>query len=136
MPSVDTHLAVADRNQGAIELLLAADDTFPEWIAVIAFYKALHLVEAVLAKLRPVRHSPNHEVRDLTLKSDNRLKQIYKMFRPLKSAASVARCLADNLTGIEYGSFADYMTFDEVRDTLLGHYLKSLEASARKLLSA
>ena len=48
MPSKEAHLTAAKRNQATIDYLLAGDEHLP-WVVTVAFYKALHLVEAVFA---------------------------------------------------------------------------------------
>lgn len=49
MPSAAEHLAQVDRNRQAREHL-AGHGGFPEWVAVTAFYEALHLVESLFAQ--------------------------------------------------------------------------------------
>lgn len=39
------HIELANRNHEALRVLLAADDDHPEWVATIAFYKALQILE-------------------------------------------------------------------------------------------
>lgn len=52
MPTEAQHIASANRTQKTIEHLLADVATHSPWIATAAFYKALHIVEAVLVKER------------------------------------------------------------------------------------
>jgi hypothetical protein len=47
MPTLDAHAAIARRNHDVLNLLLPKCDDHPEWIVTIAFYKAVHLAEAV-----------------------------------------------------------------------------------------
>lgn len=58
MPSQEAHRAKAKHNQGFIEQI---GDEFADWVAIVAFYKAVHLVE----ELRAVHgeHSRGHTER-------------------------------------------------------------------------
>lgn len=134
MPDKDSHLAVARRNQDLIGQLLAGGNGYPEWVAVIAFYKALHIVDAVLFVNHPEKHGGSHDNRNHLLKTTPRYANLYKQYRPLFSASLVARYLEADHRG--YGSFAEYMTADDVVHTLLNHYLRQLEKSAEKLIGS
>ncbi len=48
MPSADQHRSKAERNRNFLKSI--ALDDFPEWVAVAAFYTAVHLVERLRAK--------------------------------------------------------------------------------------
>jgi hypothetical protein len=72
MPTDAEHLAVAKRNQNLIDHLLPDIGRFGEWITVIAFYKALHVVEAVFFRDHPATHGRNHETREHLLKTTPR----------------------------------------------------------------
>ena len=61
MPSDSEHLALAARNQELIDHLLPDIRRFGDWITVVAFYRALHLVEAVFFRDHPDKHGRNHE---------------------------------------------------------------------------
>ena len=56
MPSDSEHLAVAERNLVLINHLLPEINPFGDWLTVIAFYRALHLVEAVFFRNHPNKH--------------------------------------------------------------------------------
>ena len=49
MANEASHIALANRNHDALGALLNASDEHPEWVATIAFYKALQIVEAAFA---------------------------------------------------------------------------------------
>ncbi len=132
MPSEQAHIALANRNQQAIDYLLAAKDPFPEWVVSIAFYKALHLVEAVLS--RDGAHTATHEDRERVLKSTHKYEFIYKHYGVLKRASLIARYLKIN-GGQELSSFAQYMTIDQVKAQLLALRLKPIEQSVRRMLT-
>jgi hypothetical protein len=134
MPDKDCHLAVARRNQELIDRLLAAGNTHPEWIAVIAFYKALHIVDAVLFVNHPDKHGGSHENRNRISKTTIRYQNIYRHYRPIFSASLIGRYLEDNYQS--HHCFAEYMSSEDVVNTILNHHLKQLEKSAEKIIGA
>lgn len=56
------HVALANKNHQALAALLTAKDEHPEWIATIAFYKALQIIEATFAH-RGIGHGHGHSKR-------------------------------------------------------------------------
>jgi hypothetical protein len=136
MPSAEEHLTVAERNQKLIDHLLPDIEQFAEWITVIAFYKALHIVEAVFYRTHSSKHGRNHEDRERLLKTTNRYKNIYKFYRPLWAASTVARYLEDQSCKKGYKSFSEYLKPSDVEEKILKHYLGQLEKSANKILGS
>jgi hypothetical protein len=134
MPSRESHLLIADRNQKLIEHLRKDIDRFSEWITTVAFYKALHLIEAVFAGDPSIRHGRSHEHRDQCLKSRRHYAQLYKFYRPLWAASTVARYLEDQSRGDEYSSFSEYLSPQQGQSIVLGHYLHQIEQAAAKFL--
>jgi hypothetical protein len=134
MPTDAEHLAVAKRNQNLIDHLLPDIGRFGEWITVIAFYKALHVVEAVFFRDHPANHGRNHETREHLLKTTPRYQQIYRFYRKLWAASTVARYLEDQSSGAEYKSFDDYLAPNLVQSLILNHYLRQIEQSASRYL--
>ncbi len=57
------HIRLANRNQATLDYLLLDVSKCSEWIAVIAFYKSLHVVEAVFAREPLPCHLHNHHER-------------------------------------------------------------------------
>jgi hypothetical protein len=126
------HIALANRNQDALGFLLGEHTRFPEWITSIAFYKALHVVDAMLDNDgAPVPH--DHRSRARILKSDRRYSNVYKHYHALWNASSVARYLTE-LGGKDYKAFADFLAADRVRADMVNHRLHQVEESALKLL--
>jgi hypothetical protein len=132
VPDSTAHLAVARRNQLLIDRLLTDPAAHPEWLAVVAFYKALHVVEAVLFRTHPARHGLDHPTRNQLLKA-RRYQHLYKNYRPLYTASLVARYLESSESG-EVGAFAEYMSAERVRDYLVNHCLRQVERSAENLI--
>jgi hypothetical protein len=59
MPSKVSHLSVVRENTATIEWLCKGDPAMPQWVVTVAFYKALHIIEAVFAadKKSVARHT-------------------------------------------------------------------------------
>ena len=53
MSTESEHIALANRDQATLEYLLLDPPKCSEWIAAVAFYKSLHVVEAIFAQNRP-----------------------------------------------------------------------------------
>jgi hypothetical protein len=134
MPSQAAHLDLACRNQELINHLMKDVDRFPDWITTVAFYRALHLVEAVFATDPAIKHGGDHGSRLRHLKSIKKYNAIYKAYHPLWTASIVARYLEDKETGGQFSSFSKYLTVEQVKSTILNHYLRRVESSVEQLL--
>ncbi len=132
MPTKNAHIILANRNQATIQHLLSDKDAHSEWITTIAFYKAVHMVEAVFATDRV--HSHNHENRDHHLKTQPKYAKIYKYFRPLWAASMIARYLYDPETKTGYTTFSKYLTPDAVVSEMLRYNLRQLERATQDFL--
>lgn len=133
MPKTEYHLQIADRNQLVLDYLRVRIDDFPEWVAVLAFYKAVHLVEAVLA-VQDKHHSHSHESRELKLKSDQKYSNIWKHYRPLWAASVIARYHCESGDPAKQQAFTGYMKPEEVQAELLGHRLNQIQKTTKKFL--
>lgn len=136
MPSKEAHVAAAKQNQATLDYLLAGGDEHLPWVATVAFYKALHVVEAVFAadKRSPLPHTGDHKLRNHVLKTVNRYQHLWRMYRPLWEASLIARYLRVDDNGPAYTDFAQYLSRADVEQRVLGHYLAQLEVSAARLL--
>lgn len=140
------HIAQANRNQDALSQLLSGPNPFSDWIAVIAFYKALHIVEAVFhcQSLKPP--SPGHiAIPDGNQRHVDRnsltkqlFPQIWRDYSHLYNTSLVARYLefGPPYATTTYSTFSAYMPHNVVLRLLLGRYLIQLENTAAPLLSA
>jgi hypothetical protein len=127
MPSPDAHLAAARSNYDLMTYLRANRlATDAGWVAVIAFYTALHVVEAVFATLRHggVEHTATHYERRNVLRNVRQYLKLWQHCRPLHDAASDARYL-------EAGE-AFHMTPAQVESILIDHHLKEILAYAQR----
>ncbi len=94
----------------------------------VAFYKAVHIVEAVFQK-EGLNASTGHSERLRTLKRDRRFTKMHEHFRPLWQASTIARYLS-NETGNDYRRFTDYMSAQDAENKMVRHRLHQLEESA------
>ena len=124
------HLATA-RDNRAVAISLLENDLSLAWAATVAFYSALHLIEAAFAKNG--QHFDNHPARNAHLKSERTLQNIWKHYKPLYDYSLKARYLAD-----ENGSAEDlmkrYLGAEGVREQILNHHLRQVEKSVAKIL--
>ena len=132
MPNEQDHLRLAEKNKQVVVFLCQRIDQFSDWVTCVAFYQALHLVEAVLA--RDKIHGRDHSTRQKILQQTPRYKKIAQHYRPLYMASLAARYLHDPREDTEYSTFFDCMTPEQVKQDILGHHLKQIEHSVEKLL--
>jgi len=133
MPKETDHISLANKNHDAMMRLGQDLDRFSEWVAVTAFYKALQIIEAMFVNQHG-RCCFGHHQRLEKLKKGG-YKELYKHFRALWSAASIARYLYDSETRQGYSSFADYLSAEKVKSILLKRRLHAVECNAVSLLS-
>lgn len=131
MPSINDHERAASENWKALDYLCLRIDEFPQWATTVAFYLAVHAVEALFA--HHGHHSDSHEMRNRRLKSENRYQHIWKHYRPLWNDSRIARYLEDH-NGNKHPIFKTYMPGDQVRKTHVNHHLKQVIGSVRMLL--
>jgi hypothetical protein len=131
------HLALANRNQAALDHLLLDVPKCSEWMAVAAFYKSLHVVEAVFAREPKACHLHDHHARLDKLKATRTYSLLYPHYRAMWSAGLVARYLAHQPGGgapSAYACFDDYLPAADIRSKLLDNYLFGFEHMAVQLL--
>lgn len=123
------HIDCANRTQKTIAHLLADPAVHSPWIATAAFYKALHVVEAVFANDLSIKHCSDHGHREQQLKRQRKYAHLCQHYLPLSRASSNARYL------VSCESFDQYMSPATVIEKLLRHHLRQLEKSAQGFLS-
>lgn len=127
------HIAQANRNHAVLEVLLPRREEFPEWVVTVAFYKAVHVVEAAFAAaLRG--HSTSHQDRLQTLKMP-RFHEIHKHFRPMYAASCVARYLQEPFSKQTYTVFSSYMPPDKILPKIIKGRLDPVEQNCLAFLS-
>lgn len=118
MAASTEHIALANVNHATLMYLLQDHQSHPEWIATIAFYKAVQIVEAVIA-LRN-QHSEDHKSRLGRVKVS--YPELFTDLNTLYGKSRIARYLHDGAS-----SFRAHMTADQVVDHLVGKRLLRLE---------
>jgi hypothetical protein len=131
MPSKHIHIQLAHHNDEVLEYLLKGTVGFHDWVVIVAFYKAVHLVEALFA-IDGI-DSSDHNSREKRLKRRKTCKPFYKDYRALREASMVARYLGGS-SGT-YRHFSEYMTPQRVKDEILHEHLKNVEDATTKLMS-
>jgi hypothetical protein len=132
MPQVADHIALANKNQLTLSHLTEDVENHPEWVATIAFYKALQLVEALFVFLDG-NNCHGHQVRNRKL-NEPRFRAVNRQYKPLFRASMIARYLHDNEQNIGYCSFNDFLTSDQVQSEILNKRLRNLEQAVLQLL--
>jgi len=133
MATESDHIALANRNHAVLMHLLPDVETFPEWVTIVAFYKAVQIVEAVFMHNHG-RCCHGHQQRLHRLKAYG-YKQLHRHYRVLWSASSIARYLHDTVSNTPYSSFTDYLAPDRVTKAIVKRRLHGIECEAVSLLS-
>lgn len=97
MGTESEQLARAARNRGCADRTDPAE--YPDWFVVAHSYRAVHLVEAALAKGN--EHSTHHEARKALMLAHPRRRDVFIAYRTLKSVAELARYGTRGVTGLE-----------------------------------
>ncbi len=124
------HIALANRNHAALLYVMDRAKDFPEWVATIAFYKSVQVIEASLV-YTDKRPSHDHRERLRRLKNDNRYQETFKHYRPLFEASLIARYLRND-SGGGYSAFSDFIASDQVVNQFVSHRLRRIETSLCK----
>jgi hypothetical protein len=112
MPKPKQHQEKADNSRAFLDSISANGP--PDWMAVVAFYTAVHLVE----KLRAYHgeHSENHE---------DRLAAVRRDFRPIHTPCHE---LFNHSLIARYGTVGQFtITVQEVKKLLIDTYLVAIE---------
>ena len=136
MASQQDHLAQAARNEATIKFLMQDKESHGGWIATVAFYTALHYIEAVFLSLAAGLHNHDHGARFKMLKSlagkNSDFGLIYKRYRILFAASCIARYLEYNDGTSKkpvykgFGAFRD-SPYAKVEDQILSVCLKDVK---------
>ena len=142
MATTIDHIELANKNHQVLALLLAQPEETrsSEWLTTVAFYKAVHVVEAVFATANA--HSKSHNDRLDRLRRPE-YGQFFVHFSPLYCASMVARYLVDSgpsnlgeATSVQqFHCFTDYKPASQVISSLIMKRLNGLEQEAARRLS-
>lgn len=110
MPNQKDHRSRAAHNHKFLETI---PDEFADWLAIVAFYEAVHLVEMVFATLKR-SHNRTHGERNKRLKRE--YPHIWRAFYPLWNYSKLARyeCTSINVQHVRYKLIA--VDLQRVRD--------------------
>jgi len=112
MATESGHLEKAQRNQAFLDTIT---DEFPDWLAIVAFNKAVHLVEALFAR----KGVPSHDHRHRNTKLKRNYPGIWIDFGPLYQASKWLRYTNQTIDA------------SRVRQELIGKRLTTVEALIR-----
>ncbi|HEV59161.1 MAG TPA: hypothetical protein ENN87_16960 [Phycisphaerales bacterium] len=106
MPKTEEHVALACHNLDVLAYL-ALRPEFSDWMVTVAFYAALHAVEAVLWH-KEKKHGQSHDRRESILKHNRTYEKIWRHYRKLKSLSLIAR-YANDRPDSKAILFSDYL---------------------------
>jgi hypothetical protein len=129
------HLALANKSQDVLELLLKEPEKHPEWITTVAFYKAVQLIDAACVKAHgSVCHG--HPQRLDRVKTSSHLGSVFAHYRFLWNASVIARYLYEGDAPHKgYSSFTDYMAAKDVEKRVVQKRLLPIEQHVVGLLT-
>jgi hypothetical protein len=115
MPSADQHRKKAESNHRFLETI--SIDDYPDWVVVVAFYSAVHLVECLRAA-DGNGHSTDHDDRLQYVQAFH--PTIHTAYHQLQNASMLARYQSR-------GDFFNQFQPTQVTDLLIGRYLAAIE---------
>ena len=136
MAASEDHLRLASRTQSVIDRLLIDPQECNEWIATTAFYKAVHLVEAMFDNLGH-GHSHSHNHRLQVLRTADDFGAIYRDFKALFDMSKVARYLENDIPNrIRYQTtaFERYVPPAKIREKAIEKRLIPIEVNVFTLI--
>ena len=115
----------------AIALHLIQGEQSLAWAITLAFYSALHLVEASFA--RDGNHFDSHTSRNNHFKHERSLQKIWRHYKPLYDHSLKARYLTDDERSAE-SLIKKHLGAKGVSEKVLGHHLRQVEKSVATIL--
>ena len=89
MPLKSDHLNKARHDETFVSSLDIDSTSFIDWAITAMFYAALHYVEAYFATQG--KHSPDHRIRDSSIRRDLNIRKIFNDYNELKNFSINAR---------------------------------------------
>ncbi|MBK9386932.1 MAG: hypothetical protein IPN34_19125 [Planctomycetes bacterium] len=123
-------IELANKTQVVLDLLLDSIERFPEWVATLAFYKALYVADVLLLGLFDDRANDHPSRRRLLARKIGG--SIFRNYADLDRSSQVARYLSvPSGSGMKvYTSFADYLEPQKIRGELIARRLRDFEVEA------
>ena len=106
------------------EFLGTISPKYADWIVTVAFYVALHAVDALLAHAN-VERVTSHDTRNAVLRQTNKYLKVKKHYMPLYDLSQTVRYLADPHI---------WVPPDQINREVLRRYLYPIEESVQKLI--
>lgn len=120
-PTSQRHIQQWKHNRSFLPLI---DPEYGDWIVNVAFYVALHAVDALLAHDR-VTGVNSHDARNDVLIRTNKYRHIQRHYMPLYSLSRTVRYLADPLL---------WVPADQIEAQVFPRFLYPIEKSVQKLI--
>ena len=135
MPAKDAHIVIANKHTQTIDYLLK-DPLHSPWVVTVAFYKALHIVEAIFHHDTRFRldHTYHHEERNDSLRREPRYSKLWKHYKPLYDASRIARYLTLGSGANVYCDFSTYIDASEVKSEFIDHHLFQILKFAKETI--
>jgi len=124
MASETEHIELANSNQHLIDHLIN-ENSFHDWLATVAFYKAIHVVEAIFAN-HLHRHSCSHAEREDRLKRTAGFKAVFTNYSHLLAESRTFRYLLHPRSRL---------TIETVKSKLIYKRLYAVEQNSLQFLS-
>lgn len=119
--NLQAHLRQWTHNRKFLESI---QPDYPDWIVTVAFYVALHAIDAILVHDK-VPGIISHAARNDVLMRTNRYEKIFRAYQPLYALSQTVRYLADP---------SKWVLAEEIEGNVLRRYLYPIEASVFNLL--
>lgn len=130
MASQSIHIATANRFHGTLEFLCDDVSAHAPWIATVAFYKALHVIEAAFAADPKIGHTNCHGERRDALMSATKYQNVHRHYSALEKMSKCARYLYTDSGTV--ATFDKYLPPEKIGEQVLFHRLKQVESSCGK----
>jgi len=129
MPGLSDHSALASKNASVLEYLKNRIDDFPEWVVTVAFYEALHNIEAAMASEKDVLRTSCHKDRNELIRTHPNYKSIYYAYKSLYDVSCIARYMHHGTI-----NFSAYMPRAQIESVVLANWLyKVKQFSAHRI---
>lgn len=122
MATESEHIKFANESLASLKVLHDDPADHSAWVTTIAFYRSLHIVEAMFANDPGVVGTHTHGERDQILKTTSKYRFIYENYSKLYRASQNARYL-------QAGSFHEFMSEADVESYVLRKFCVNLEHS-------
>jgi len=133
MASFNAHVELVRQNTSLLDgMLIPAVQQHPDWVVTVAFYTALHMVEAMLFDDFPDKHTSHHSERHNVLQGA-RYSHIWYDYRPLYAQSRLARYL-QTAAGKDIASFASYSRPNTIVPNFIDGHLAKVRQETEQVI--